>query len=114
MNNDSKKDDLEFVRHIIEAIKLIETYLKNVKKEEFIGNPEKRDAVIRELTVIGEAAKSISDPFRSKNPSIEWKDLAAVRDIVVHQYFKIDLDIVWDTVKNNLPTLKKKLEQIMP
>ncbi|MCL4362744.1 DUF86 domain-containing protein [Candidatus Parvarchaeota archaeon] len=75
-------------------------------------NNEKQDAVIRELAVIGEASKNISDSFKVKNNFIEWKKLAGVRDIVVHQYFNIDLDIIWDIIKYDLPELKKKLETI--
>lgn len=113
MNKPAAKDDLEFVRHIAEAITLIETYLENVREEEFIKSREKQDAVMRELIVVGEASKKISDAFKAKNPLVEWRSLAAVRDILVHQYFKINADAVWSTSKNDLPTLKKKLSALL-
>lgn len=107
-----EKDDIEYIKHIINAIQLIKQYTKDLQKDEFIKNNEKQDAVIRELAVIGEASKNISDSFKVKNNFIEWKKLAGVRDIVVHQYFNIDLDIIWDIIKYDLPELKKKLETI--
>ncbi|MCW1294633.1 MAG: DUF86 domain-containing protein [Candidatus Parvarchaeota archaeon] len=107
-----EKDDIEYIKHIINAIQLIKQYTKDLQKDEFTKNNEKQDAVIRELAVIGEASKNISDSFKVKNNFIEWKKLAGVRDIVVHQYFNIDLDIIWDIIKYDLPELKKKLETI--
>ena len=104
MNKTKKepKDDLEYVKHIIQAIQLVKQYTENLKKEEFIKNNEKQDAVIRELTVIGEASKNINESFKIKNSFIEWKKLAGVKDILVHQYMKIDLDIIWEVIQYDL------------
>ena len=112
MNKSSAKDDAEFVRHIVEAINLIEQYVKGVDEEAFIKNNEKHDAAIRELIVIGEAAKGISDNFKAKNSSVEWRKLAGVRDIMVHQYFKLNLDAVWSIIDKDLPGLKNKLTRL--
>ena len=108
-----EKDDIEYIKHIINAIQLIKQYTKDLQKDEFIKNNEKQDAVIRELAVIGEASKNISDSFKVKNNFIEWKKLAGVRDIVVHQYFNIDLDIIWDIIQYDLPELEKRLATLI-
>ena len=111
--NKVPKDDLEFLEHIIEAIDLIEGYTKNVRKEDFIKNNEKHDAVVRELTIMGEAAKKISESFKSENPSIEWKKLSGIRDVIVHQYFRLNLSLIWEIVQSDLSGIKEKLKPLL-
>ena len=107
--NKMPKDNLEFVRHIVDAIKLINAYADKMNKKEFFDDKKTQDAVLREITVIGEAAKNVSEEFRKKTSYVEWRDLAAIRDIMVHQYFRVDLDKVWETI-GDLPELKRKLD----
>ncbi len=99
-----------FLEDIIEQIELIEKSLH--KKEDLLKNEDLRDATIRRLEVIGEAAKNIPENIRKKYPDIEWKKISGLRDIIIHTYFSVNLDIVWDIIKKNLPDLKEKISKI--
>jgi uncharacterized protein with HEPN domain len=70
--------------------------------------------VIRNLQVIGEAAKKVPEETRSSHPTIPWKDMAGIRDRVVHDYFGVSLDIVWDVIENHLPPLREKIVKLLP
>ncbi len=104
-----KKDVSVFLEHILVCIDNIEEFLDNVPKESFLKNKEKQSAVIRQIEVIGEAAKNIPLPFRKKYPRIPWSDIAGMRDKLMHQYFGVDLDIVWKVCERDIPELKKKV-----
>ncbi len=73
-----------------------------------------QDAIIRQLTIHGEAAKEISPDFRNAHPEIPWKKIAGLRDVVVHAYFRVDLDQVWRIVRDELPSLTVALERVVP
>ena len=90
------KNDMVFIRHIVESISDIELFIEGVSKRDFVLNKEKQSAVIRQIEVIGEAVKNISDDFKNKYPKIEWRKIAGTRDKIIHNYFGIDLDIIWD------------------
>jgi len=107
-----KKDPLIFIKHILDNIKDIEFFMKKVSKRSFFENKEKQNAVIRSLEIIGEASKNIPEEFRDKWKEIEWKEIIGTRDKIIYHYFGVDLEIIWDIVKINLPLLKKKLEKI--
>ncbi len=81
------KDDNIYIKHILESICLIETYLKGVTKQEFLSSLKLQDAIIRRLEIIGEATKKVSIGFRKKYPAIPWKEMAGTRDILIHEYF---------------------------
>lgn len=108
-----KKDPLVFIKHILEAIKDIENSTKNISKKEFIKNKDIKDATIRRIEVIGEAVKNIPQNFRKKYSRIEWNKIAGTRDKLIHHYFGVDLDAVFDMVKEDLPELKKHIEEIL-
>ena len=98
-----------FIKHMIDSIGDIELFTYNVTKGEFAKNKEKQSAVIHQIEIIGEAAKNLSKDFRDKYPHVEWSQIIKTRDKIIHHYFGVDLDAVWDIVKKDLPDLKKKL-----
>lgn len=104
-----KKDDTAYLRHILDAIMRIEKYTSAVDENRFMADEVVQDATIRQLEIIGEAAKKISTETKGRYPDIEWKDITGMRDKLIHDYFGVDLDAVWDTVVNDLPKLKDAL-----
>lgn len=107
------KDDAIFLKHILESIELIEQYTHNVTMEQFLDNPQMQDAIIRRFEIIGEATKNISSTIRTTHPDIPWKSMAGIRDILIHEYFGVDLDEIWDTCMNDLPILKEQIKKIL-
>lgn len=98
---------------ILEAIQRIEEYTEKMDIEDFSESSLHQDAVMRNLSIIGEAVKAISLDIKEKYAAIEWRKIAGLRDILIHAYFGIDIDIVWDIVQNKLPELKNQIQQIM-
>ena len=105
--------NLPYLKHILESIDDIEVSLNKLPKKEFKENKDKKDATIRRIEVIGEAVKNTSLNLRRKYPNVEWKKIAGSRDVMIHAYFSVDLDIVWNIVKINLPILKKQIKEII-
>ena len=108
-----KKDPNIFLTHILESIDAIEEYLDGVTEEKFHTSREKQDLIVRRLEIIGEAAKNIPEDFRKQHDTIPWKKMTGMRDVMIHQYFGINYKIVWDTVTNILPPLRKQIEQLL-
>lgn len=108
----SDKNDLVFIQHILDSINAIEAFSKGLNKKELTENRLKQSAIVREIEVIGEAVKNISEDLKNKHPKIEWKEIAGTRDKMIHHYFSVDLNIIWDIIKNNLPVLKNKILKI--
>ena len=106
------KDPLIFIEHILENIKEIEFFTKGLSKEKLIVNKLEQYAVIRALEVIGEAVKNIPIEFRKKYPNIPWKEIAGMKDKLMHHYFGVNLDTVWKVIKDDLPELKKEILEI--
>ena len=102
-----------FLNDISENINLIENSTKNLTKKDFESNRTLVDATIRRLEIIGEAVKNLPKEFRSKHTHIEWSDIAGFRDIIIHAYFVVDIDKVWNVVKDDIPSLKKDIQKIL-
>jgi len=102
-----------YLEDILESIKRIERTLRDISKEKFRGDIDIQDAVLRRLEIIGEAASNIPSKIRDKYPFIEWKEIIGFRIVVAHSYFKIDFDIVWDIIKDELPKLKGDVNKIL-
>ncbi len=98
---------------ILESIRKLSNYTEELSLEEFKKKELIQDGVARNLEVIGEAIKRIPDNIRVEYPQIEWKKLAGLRDILIHQYFSIDFEIIWDVVKNKIPELKMVIENLI-
>lgn len=107
-----KKDPLIFVEHILQNIGLIEDFSKGLSKAELISSELKQYALVRALEIIGEAVKNIPLPIKAKYGDIPWKKIAGFRDVVIHQYFGVDLDLVWVIVKKEIPTFKKQVQKV--
>jgi len=98
-----------YLGDIRQAISKIQNYTAGLSRDAFDQDDRTIDAVIRNLQVIGEAAKAIPESVRAVYPNIEWKKIAGLRDILAHQYFEVDLDIIWDVLQNKLPELDREL-----
>ncbi len=106
------RSDLTYLRHINDALADIKEYTAEGKRI-FFDTKMIQDAVIRNLEIIGEAVKNISHVTREQHPDIPWKQLAGLRDILIHQYFGIDLDTIWLVVENRLPVLSEQIQSII-
>ncbi len=109
----NKKESSIFLEHILESIKDIESYSKDISKKKFFNDRQLQDAIVRRVEIIGEAVKNIPDNVKNKYVTVSWKEIIGTRDIFIHQYFGIDLEIVWNIVKKDLPDLKKKIKKIL-
>lgn len=103
------KSDSVYIAHIIEALDKITRYIDGQTRDSFLQNSEKQDAVIRQLEIVGEATKRISTETREKNPEIPWSEMAGMRDKLIHDYIGVDLWIVWETAKSDVPEIKQML-----
>jgi uncharacterized protein with HEPN domain len=106
-------DDITRLGHIYDAIIRIESYVRGIKKNAFLENSMMQDAVMRQIEIIGEASRHISDEFEESHPNIPWFEMRGIRNKIVHDYLEINNDVIWDTVKNDLPVLKKQIERML-
>lgn len=106
-------EDLPYLKHILDAIRDIERSIENLSKQKFDKNKDVKDATIRRIEIIGEAVKNISPELKKKYPEIEWKRIAGARDVMIHAYFNVDFDVVWDIINQDIPVLKTNLTRIL-
>jgi len=107
------RDYILFIEDILDAIRKIEMYVAKLSFEEFSNNSMAIDAIIRNFEVIGEASKNIPKRIKEKYPNVEWKEATGFRNVLIHNYFGIDVESVWDTLNNNIPILKKHVEEVL-
>ena len=107
------KDYTVFLKHILESIESIEEYVKDISEEDFLKSQEKQDAVVRRLEIIGEAVRNLPDDFKEQYPDIAWNKAMGTRNILIHNYFGIDLRIVWDTVTKSLSEFKEQIKEVL-
>lgn len=106
------KDNRAYLLHIRDAIRRVLLYTRAGKRS-FLSDPKTQDAVIRNLEVIGEAAKNVAPAFRAKQAGIPWKSMAGMRDKMIHEYFGVDLEIVWTVVHKELPRVLRQIESAL-
>ena len=108
-----KKDRKVFLRHIMDSIESINEYTKGKTEQQFLDSGKTQDAVMHRLAVIGEAAKNLPSALREKYKTIDWKAIIGLKNIIVHEYFGVDLKIIWRIIKNDLPDLKKAVNAML-
>lgn len=113
MDKKNRRDELVFLEDVLECIEKIEEYVGNLTEKEFEENSEKQDAVIRRIEIIGEAVKNISNETRKKYPNVRWREIAGMRDVVIHQYFGISIGLIWRVATSDIPSLKEKIGEII-
>ena len=100
------------VRHMIVAMKRVLDVSNGMSRDEFVGAEQKTESILFNLTIIGEAANNISKEFATKNPEVDWKNIAGVRHKIVHDYAGIDYDVIWRIVQDDIPGAYAKLQEI--
>lgn len=107
-----QRDNQVYLEDILEASHRILTYTKDLDLSAFSKDHRTVDAVVRNLEIIGEAVKKLSEETRKRRPEIEWKKISGLRDILIHEYYGIDYEIIWDIIKNKLPVLETATEAL--
>ncbi len=109
----SKRSDKDYLMDILIACENILSYKEGYNFDMFIKDRKTQDAIIRNIEIIGEAVKNVSEDLKKKYPEIGWKEIAKTRDKLIHAYFGIDLDIVWDIINIDIPRLKDQIKEII-
>ncbi|MGC8880083.1 MAG: DUF86 domain-containing protein [Anaerolineae bacterium] len=109
----SKRTDREFLSDILEAIRRIKAYTAGMAYEAFLQDTKTQDAVVRNLEIIGEAVKNPPEEIREKHEAVPWRGMAGIRDRLIHHYFGVSLDVVWEIVTAELDAVGSHVEQIL-
>jgi uncharacterized protein with HEPN domain len=109
----SKRKPDVYLQDILESIKHIQKFLDGVSEDEFYENVEKQDAVLRRLEIIGEAVKHLPEEIRENHPDIPWRQIAGMRDIIIHEYFGVTLEMIWIVATVDILDLKTKMDEII-
>lgn len=108
-----KREFLDYLDDIVDAMDKVEDFTKDMKYEEFIEDDKTTFAVIRALEIIGEAVKKMPPSIKKQHPQIPWKDMAGMRDKLIHEYFGVKTKVVWETIKQDIPPLKPLFQRIL-
>ncbi|MCC5913850.1 MAG: DUF86 domain-containing protein [Balneolaceae bacterium] len=109
----SKRKPDVYLQDILESISHIQHFLDGVSEKEFHKNVEKQDAVLRRLEIIGEAVKHLPDGIRENHPDVPWRQIAGMRDIIIHEYFGVTMDMIWVVATEDIHDLKANVEEII-
>ena len=107
------RDSSVYLEDILTASERIASYVEGYTRERFGGDPKTVDAVVRNLEIIGEAVKQVPTAERERAPDVEWTKIAGLRDVLIHAYFGVDLDIVWDVVTTKVPGLTRQVKALL-
>ncbi|MCS4133525.1 HepT-like ribonuclease domain-containing protein [Salinibacter ruber] len=103
----------QYIQDILDAVEAAEEFVEDSRFEDLEGSLEKQFALQRAFEVIGEATKQLDPSIRARYSDVPWEDMAGMRDVLIHQYFAVDLEVVWDTIHNRFPTIKSHLRRIL-
>jgi uncharacterized protein with HEPN domain len=106
------KDDLAYIEHILDCIRKINEFSNGLSLKKFKTNEMVQDAIIRNIEIIGEASKKISRDTKQTYYEIRWKEIAGMRDKLIHDYLGVDVSVVWKTIKEDIPALEKSIREI--
>ncbi|MCX6324920.1 MAG: DUF86 domain-containing protein [Sphingobacteriales bacterium] len=107
------KEPIEFLKHIADECTYLLSINKNLTKDDFIEDETLKRAVVRSLEIIGEATKKISADYKVKWNSIQWKNMAGMRDRLIHDYMGVNYSIVWDVLTNKIPDLHNQIQAVL-
>jgi len=108
-----KKDDKVYLRHVLDAIAQVEDYLKGTTAKKFLQTRLLQDAVVRQLEIIGEASRYLSNEFHERHPEIPWGQIIGLRNRLIHAYFSINFQTIWEIIEHDLPSLKQNVERLL-
>ena len=103
----------DFLYHILDEVNFVLEHTKGISEEQFLKDEMLTRAVVRSLEIIGEATKKLPEDFKTEHKNVEWKKMAGTRDVLIHNYFGVDWEIVWDIITNKLPELSEQIEDIL-
>ena len=101
------------LRHIIESIEYIEEFISGVEKKDMFSDYQLQSALVKQFEIIGEATRHLSPKLMDKYSEVNWSEAIGMRNILVHDYFAVNLDVLWDTIKNNIPVFKRQIVKIL-
>ena len=107
------RSQLEYLRHILDEAEYLVAHSRGMSREQFMRDETVKRAFVRSIEIVGEASKQVLEDFRQKYPNVEWRAMAGMRDKLVHEYFGVDYDIVWDVVTSKIPRLRHEIELIL-
>ncbi len=108
-----KREYVDYLKDMLDAIKTMESFVKDMNLEEFENDTKTLFAVIRALEIIGEAAKKIPDAVKNKYKQVPWKDIAGMRNKLIHEYFGVNVKVVWKTIEQDIPSIKPSIEDMV-